>query len=103
MQFIDFIQNKVIKKSLQHRDKNIELKLVNMYVISPSLQPSRANIILSEIDKYNQSEFFKPSANKKHLFVDHITSTSEHNNKFMVYNPIFFHGMRMIKMLKCYY
>lgn len=54
VQFIDFIQNKVIKKSLQHRDKNFELKLVNMYVISPSLQPSRANIILSEIDKYNQ-------------------------------------------------
>jgi hypothetical protein len=35
--YIEFIQNKVIKKSLQHRDKNIELKLVNMYVISPSL------------------------------------------------------------------
>ena len=51
--YIEFIQNKVIKKSLQHRGKNVELKLVNMYVISPSLQPSRANTILGEIDKYN--------------------------------------------------
>lgn len=57
--YIEFIQNKVIKKSLQHRDKNIELKLVNMYVISPSLQPSRANIILSEIEKFDQQEFLR--------------------------------------------
>lgn len=46
--FYEFIQNKVILRNVSTGEKLQDFRLTNMYVISPSLQPSRATIIAAE-------------------------------------------------------
>ena len=74
-----------------------------MLVISPCLQPSRANIILAANEKQLKLDMISKNQKYKESFNDKLIQNIEAKTKILVTNPLFFHGMRMISMLKCYF
>jgi hypothetical protein len=63
-----------------------------MYLISPSLQPSRAFAIQSEQTRADRVTV--PEA---------LIANVSLNNKNLIKNPLFFHGMKMKKILEKFY
>jgi hypothetical protein len=94
----------VISRPLCFRDKNQDIRLTHMFVISPSLQPSMANVITEERERIKLLSYMQQNMqkSKSSLFGAEDMNLALNNNVLFT-NPLFFHGMRMIRMLKGFF
>ncbi|CDW82921.1 UNKNOWN [Stylonychia lemnae] len=98
--FQEFIKNKSMLDYLLKINKKTQLHLSSLYVISPSLSPSRMDKIICEKEKLSHKMRRKQNNNmSQKTSYDEKVCSIDVNDKILLSNPLFFHGTKIYRMM----